>query len=338
MELRNPSTHWCKLNSSETGFFRVACSSEMLRNLKSPIVNGELSQADRYGIIRDIVALTETGEYTLADTLDFVECFKGEQSYSIWAELTVLFSKIHMLLKGTPQETAYKKYVCEFMSGVFEYVGFIRNENEDENKTLLRSLVLGTLVKYQDTRVLAWVAKQSKEKNIDPNLRSVVYTGMAKIGTVSYYTQLIKDYHATDQHQQKLRILSALGQFEKDTLVQKNLTMLFGPSVRKQDSIYLFMSITGFDTGRADAFAYMKTNWSEFKDISAARNMFSSFVKSFGGFKTGSDKKSVKAFFEKKGTTGIELALSQTLEKIDQNIAWIGKNKKEAVKYFGKTK
>jgi puromycin-sensitive aminopeptidase len=334
MELHNPNTAWCKLNTSETGFFRVAYSTEMLSKLKNPITMGELSEADRYGIIRDIVALTETGDYTLADTLDFVECFKGEQSYSIWSEISVLFGKVNVLLKGTPQEIVYKKYVCDFMSDVFVYVGFTRNENEDESKTLLRSLVLGTLVKYEDKKVLTWVAKQSKEKNVDPNLRSVVYAGMAKIGTDAYYTQLLKNYYATDQHQEKLRILSALGQFENEKYIQKNLKMLFGKDVRKQDSIYLFMNIMSFDSGRASAFAYMKSNWAEFKDISAARNMFSSFVKSFGGFKTDKDKKSVKVFFEKKGTVGIELALSQTLEKINQNITWIGKNKKEAQKYF----
>ncbi len=340
MQFGLPELDWCKLNADETGFFRVAYSRDMLSKLSVPISEKLLSESDRYGIIRDIVALTETGEYTLADTLSFVECFKAEQSYSIWSEIVVLFGKVHMLVKGTLQEESYKKYVCDFMIPVFDYVGFTKDNNEDESKTLLRSLVLATLVRYEDKKVLSWVAKQAKEnqKNIplDANIRGVVYAGMAKIGSDAYYAQLLKNYHSTDQHQEKLRILSALGQFEGEKYIQKNLKMLFGPDVRKQDSIYLFMSITSFESGRASAFAYMKTNWTEFKDISAARNMFSSFVKSFGGFRTDKDKKSVKAFFEKKGTVGIELALSQTLEKIDQNIAWIGKNKKEAVMYFKK--
>ncbi len=334
MELRNPATAWCKLNTHEAGFFRVAYSTEMLDSLKNPIASQTLSEADRYGVIRDIIALTEAGEYTLHDTLSFVDCFRGEESYSIWSEVVVLFSKVYTLLKGTAQESAYKKYVSEFMIPVFDYVGFVKEQNEDESKTLLRSLVLATLVRYEDKKVLAWVAKQAKEKSVDANVRGVVYGGMAKIGTDTYYTQLVKMYRASDQHQEKLRILSALGQFEKEALVQKNLKMLFSTDVRKQDSIYLFSSVTSFEIGRATAFAYMKTNWAEFKDISAARNMFSSFVKSFGGFKAEKDKKTVKAFFEKKGTIGIELALSQTLEKIDQNIAWLKKNQKEAQKYF----
>lgn len=338
MELRNPNTTWCKLNTSETGFFRVAYSTEMLAKLSTPISEGLLSESDRYGIIRDLIALTETGEYTLSDTLSFVECFKNEQSYSIWSEIFVLFGKVNILLKGTPQEENYKKYVCSFMIPVFNYVGFIKEQHEDESKTLLRSLVLATLVRYEDKKVLAWVTKQAKEnqkdKPLDANIRGVVYGGMAKLGTDAYYTQLLKMYRASDQHQEKLRILSSLGQFEKETLIQKNLKMLFSADVRKQDSIYLFMSITSFETGRRSAFAYIESNWSEFKDIASARHMFSDFVKSFGGFKTEKDKKTIKTFFEKKGTTGIELALSQTLEKIDQNIAWLGKNKKEAVKYF----
>ncbi len=339
MELRNPNTAWCKLNTSETGFFRVAYGPEMLSKLATPISEGLLSESDRYGIIRDLIALTETGEYTLLDTLSFAQCFKNEQSYSIWSEIAVLFGKVNILLKGTPQESAYKKYVSEFMIPVFDYVGFVKEQNEDESKTLLRSLVLATLVRYEDKKVLAWVAKQAKEnqKNIplDANVRGVVYGGMAKIGTDAYYTQLLKMYRASDQHQEKLRILSSLGQFEKEALVQKNLKMLFSTDVRKQDSIYLFMSLTSFETGRKNALAYMQSNWVEFKDIATARHMFSDFVKSFGGFKTEKDKKTVKAFFEKKGTKGIELGLSQTLEKIDQNIAWLKKNQKEAVKYFG---
>lgn len=336
MTLINPETRFCKLNASESGFFRVAYSTEMLGRLVDPISSSELGESDRYGIIRDLVSLTETGEYTLTDTLSFVECFKGEKSYSIWSEIVVLFAKVYTLLKDTPEEEAYKKYVCNFMADIFDHVGFVKKEGEDESKTLLRSLVLNTLVKYEDKKVLTWVKKQATEKNIDPNIRGVVYSGMAKIGTEVYYKQLLKAYLGTDQHQEKLRILSTLGLFESEKLIQKNLKMLFSLDVRKQDSIYLFMSVTSFDIGRASAFSYMKNNWAEFKDVSIARNMFSSFVKSFGGFKKETDKKAVKAFFEKKGTVGIELALSQTLEKIDQNISWIGKNKKEAQKYFSK--
>jgi puromycin-sensitive aminopeptidase len=334
--IHKPGLSWCKLNSQETGFYRVAYSQALLGDMKQAISSGRLSESDRYGIIRDVIALTETGEYTLTQAFDFIDCFKTEQSYSIWSELIVLFTKTAILLKGTPEEKNFKLFISQFMTPVLDFVGYIEDAREENNKTLLRSLVLATLIKYEDLRVLKWVTKKASEKKINPDIRAVVYGGMAKIGSDAYYKQLLKSYLATDQHQEKLRILSALGQFENEKYIQKNLRMLFGKDVRKQDSIYLFMSITSFESGRASAFAYMKNNWSEFKDISAARNMFSSFVKSFGGFRTDKDKKSVKAFFEKKGTVGIELALSQTLEKIDQNIAWIGKNKKEAVKYFEK--
>lgn len=332
--IHKPGLSWCKVNSDETGFYRTWYSESLLTEMKQALSQGRLSEADRYGIVRDMIALTERGDYALAQVYDFVDCFTGETSYSVWSELTVLFSKTWILLKDTKERESFKSFMSRFLTPVSQHVGFTKNAGEDETQALLRSLVLAMLIKYEDKRVLAWV-KKTYSGTIDPDLRGVVYGGMAKIGTPALYGILMKKYIATDQHQEKLRVLSSLGQFENVSLIEKNLKLLFSNHVRLQDSIYLFMSLTSHDAGRTAAVSFMKKNWVWFKDVSIARHMFSDFVKSLSGFKTEKEKRALKAFLEKKGTAGIELALSQTLEKIDQNIVWM-KNRKEAQKYFKK--
>lgn len=332
--LHNPSVAWCKINSEETGFFRVSYSDEMLVNLESPIRTGRLSEADRYGVIRDVFALTWTGQKQLAPVFSFIDAYKNETAYSIWIEIISFFNKVRSFIEGTPQEAVFKKYVQQYMNDIFQTVGYSAQTNEDEKTALLRSLILSTMVSYEHPQVIAWAKRTSTQKDIDPNIRGVVYRGLAKTNTDTAYRYLYKKYLTTDLHEEKNRILQALGLFEKDIYIEKNLKLLFSKDVRLQDSIYLFRSITAHKNGLTQAWKHMTTQWSQYKEISIARNMFSSFVHSLNGMSTEKDKKAFIAFFTKKGLQGIELAFSQTVEKIEHTIFLQTLFKKEIQKLF----
>lgn len=336
MTVHKPGHVWCKLNSQETGFFRVSYSTEMLKDLESPIRTGRLSEADRYGIIRDVCALTWKGEKTLEEVLAFIDAYTNETEYSIWIEIVSFFNQVRTFVENTPAEKNFNIYVQNYMKPLFTKLGYSKQTNEDEKIALLRSLVLSTLVSYKDPQVLAWAQKTSTQKNIDPDVRGVVYRGLAKMNTQTAYTYLKKKYLETTLHEEKNRLLQALGLFEKESLITQNLKLLFSKDVRLQDSIYLFRSITAHRIGSAFAFEHIHKEWHQYKEISVARNMFSYFVGAFASMNTMKEKKAFETFFTKKGLQGIELAFSQTSEKIEHNIFLLNHFKKEAQKLFTK--
>jgi puromycin-sensitive aminopeptidase len=335
--IHNISLNWIKLNSDENGFFRVSYDDALLSMLKNPIKNNRLSEKDRFGVLRDVLTTSFKGYVSFEKVFNFIESYSDEKEYSLWLEITDFFLKIDKILEDSESKNTFKNYVIEFMTPIYKFVGFSKITNEDESISLLRSLVLNTLVNFEDDRVIKWSLLQIKRKNqIEPNLRGVVYNSLSKKGGNLNFKILLNKYKETDNHQEKIRILQHMGLFKDSKIIKFNLDFMFSKYVRLQDSIYLFSSVTSFKEGRVISIDYMNKNWDNFAFLSSARNMFSDFIKSFSRSNDKKEKKKIESLFFKKGITGIELAFSQTIENIENNILIKDKFSKELYKLFTK--
>lgn len=339
-EIRLPSEHFLKLNKDETGFFRVLYGGNMLETIGLQIKHGRMPENDRLGVIRDLFALADAGYISITTALSFLDNFRDEQSYIIWIEICNGLRKAYNILSNSKDKNSFKLYAQSILSKIVLDVGTSKIHGEEEVTPLLRSLVLSTAGFFGHQKTLLFAKKvflQKQKFPIDPDIRGVIYTLIAQEGVDSNYKEIKNMYENAQVHQEKIRLLQALGQFSKTTHVQKSLQYMFSKHLRLQDRIYLFMNLTDINTSRNSTFSFMKEEWQKFKELSSARNMFGDFIKSFSGMNTKKELKTFSQFFKNK-KEGIEMALNQTIERIEINIAFKEKNEKILSEWINKIK
>ncbi|KAK3263827.1 hypothetical protein CYMTET_27394 [Cymbomonas tetramitiformis] len=84
-ELALGDAAWVKLNSGQSGFYRVSYDPQLLLGLAAALP--QLSVADRVGIVGDAFALASAGYSSSAKALALLQHYHAEDSYVVWSEI-----------------------------------------------------------------------------------------------------------------------------------------------------------------------------------------------------------------------------------------------------------
>ena len=206
-----------KVNFGETGFYRTAYSKELLEKLVGPVADKTLSPRDRFGIIRDLFALSEAGTIPTTDTLAFLSAYKKEDNYTVWLEIASGLARLEQLLAKTKIEKKFDKLTLELFSPLAHKLGWSKKEGEHHTDALLRSLALDRAGQTGDKKIIAEARKKfaqiKKGSHISPDLRGAIYSIVATWGGKKEYDALIKLYKKETLHEEKNRIGGCLGGF-----------------------------------------------------------------------------------------------------------------------------
>ena len=333
-----PDGNWFKFNAHEGSLYRTAYSKEILEMLAVPVREGRLSSADRLGIIRDLFALAEAGEIETTEALSFAKNYTEETEYIVWVELVTGFLRIGNLLYGTKAYEPYRAYVREMLTSIISRVGWDSRTNESHTDTLLRSLVLGAGVSFGDERVLRQALSLFKNRAQEPihaDLRGVVYGAVARTGSSKEYELLMSLYKKEPLHEEKNRLLSALGLFADKNLLLKTLQFTMTDHVRMQDRNGAFASVLMNPHGRALGWSFVKKNWKKIGEAYGDGNHLLSRLISV--LNRNTSKKvydDVKKFFKSHSAPSAERTIEQTLEYIDSNVRWLTRDGKKIEKWL----
>lgn len=330
---------WQKLNFGESGFFRVAYSKELLDRLINPVLNKVLSARDRLGIIRDLFALSESGDIKTSYALEFLKAYKNEDNYTVWLEIAMGLSKLEQIFYKTKSEKDLKKLTLDLFSSIFKKLGWEKKENEPHGDTLLRSLCISKLGRVGNKKVILEAKKRfmtlKKELHINPDLRGAIYSIVAKAGGKKEYEFLIEKYKKETLHEERSRIGSVLGDFTEDQILCEVAHFALSKDVRTQDTIGILSSLASGPLGRNIWLKCVKQNWktlvSRYGD---GGHTLAKLVKSISNTAEAKHLKIFKEFFNSNDAPGAKRAVEQTIEKIESNILWLKRDKKDIEKFF----
>lgn len=334
---------WKKINFGESGFFRTAYSPEILENLKQALRDGKLSEIDRLGLVRDAFALAEGGVYSTVDALALAEEYKGENSFSVWAELSIYLRKLDSLLEGTHISADFKKFAREIFDRAVKKVGFVKKTGESHEQALLRSLILSNAGNYGHEGTIIFAKKKmrdylEKDEPVPADLRGAVYSisaEHAEYGNEKDFRKLLALYRKEKLHEEQGRIGRALASFKNKELLQETLDFAFSKSVRSQDALGVIASVWGNPLGRDLAWQFVKKNWSVFLErYGGGGYSLSRIVKAGNVFNTRAEYNDFKKFLKTHPAPGASRSVEQVLEKIDGNIRWLERDGEKIKKYL----
>lgn len=339
--LSKAKSEWVKLNKDETSFIRVKYSKELLDELTIPIEkkDRELSEQDRFGIIRDAFVLSEAG-YTSTDlALNLVKAYKYDDSYIVWAQIAGEIGKIKNLLYGETMYDDFQMFTRELFSEIGLKVGWIKKKNEAHSTTLLRSIVLGVLGRNGDKKIIKeaqtlFAADKKGSIKLSSDLRGMVYVLVCENGGAKEYDYFLKKYKTEMFQEEKDRILRALCAFKDKTLLNNILDFAFTDNVKAQDSFKVVAFVMGNPYGRELAWAKVKKEWSSIVKKFSGGHLFTRFVKPLAVFTSEKEAVKIDEFFKTHESKGLERTIQQVLEQIKSNAEWKKRDIKKIEKFL----
>ncbi|MCZ6891802.1 MAG: M1 family metallopeptidase [Chloroflexi bacterium] len=333
---------WVKVNSGQTGFYRVQYTDEEWGRLIPAVESLELSAADRLGLQSDAYALARAGLIPATRFLDLARAYRNEQEYTVWSDLTAGLRQMDFLLSEEPYHGQYQAFARELLRSIVQKVGWEAHSGEGHLQTLLRSTVLDGIGSFGEPDTLAEAEQRFRRlaeepSSLAPELRSVVYGLAAQAGDGATHDMLRRMAGEASLQEEKVRLLMSMARFRERSLLERTIQMALTAEVQPQDTVTLVGAVAANRYGgREIAWEYVQSNWAEFdRRYGSGGFAMMRLVSITGGFTTQEARRDVERFFKSHPTPAATRTIQQSLERIDLNIRWLERNRRELAKWFG---
>ncbi|KAK9764313.1 hypothetical protein K7432_008285 [Basidiobolus ranarum] len=340
-----PQSGFYKLNSQQTGVYRVHYPTDALNKLGEAVKQKQgLTASDRIGIVADTAALAYSGFSKTSDLLSLLQNFENEEDYTVLSEIS---SRLHSLISvwyQEPEEVIQK--ILAIQRNIFakqaKKLGWEAPSEEDYLSSLLRNLAIAMAGKAGDEEIIQEAQQrfakfiEGDEAAIHPNLRSTVYGIVVRNGGQQEYEAIQKLYEETTTADQKLFALAALGATRQPELIQRALDYSISEHVRPQDIIYVLSTLSSNPKGREPLWKFVTSHWDSLSErYEGSIATLGNIIKNATGEFTSEEKaKEVEEFFKTKDTKDVARPLQQSLEKLRANAAWLSRSREDVEKWL----
>lgn len=339
--IQEEGSSWLKLNSDQTGFYRVYYQSEELRNnLVKGLKNSEfLSVTDRLGIQNDAVALARAGVMKTVEALELLNAYNNEDDYTVWADLTFnLNSIIKLLRKRDSTKELVNAFGRKLYQNIVSKIGWESKDTDDVLTSRLRSLVISQLGSFDDKNIIEESKKRFYEylndnSSLSPDLRSCVYGIVLKQGNEQDYESILTIMRNTDFQEEKERCMRALGLTSNIDLLHRTLEFSLSDEVRSQDSVFVINTVARNVKGSKIAWEFLKNNWQKLYEMYSGGFMLNSLISCVTSQFIDNDMlQDINSFFEEKNFSS--RVLQQSKETIHINSSWINRDENSIKEYL----
>ena len=331
---------WVKINPEQTGFYRVNYEADDLAALVGPIERRELSPSDRLGIQNDAYALARAGLAPVTQFLSVASAYRNEDTAPVASDLAVNLGGLDSVLVDEPFHAKFQAFARDIFAPIGRRMGWEPRDGEGHLDALLRSTVLESLGRYEDSSALAEATTRlqsyvSDSSSVPPDLRRTVYSLAAKQGDGTTWETMWGLYQDAPLQEEKVRLLMGLTQFRSRELLSQTLDRALSEDVRSQDAPYPILG-TGMNAhGRDLAWDFLKENWDEIdRRYGEGGFMIMRLVSFTSGFTSEEKRQDVEQFFADHPAPAAERSIRQALERISLNIAWLDRNRTELADWF----
>jgi len=333
---------WFKANATQSGFFRVKYSPELVTKLVSALKSSSLSEVDRLGLQNDAFALAKAGLLPTEQALEIAEAYRDENEYTILSDISGNLGAVGTVWASEPNYEHFKAYNRHLFSPIVERVGWDKKEGEPDNTAMLRAVVIGKAGGSGDSKVIEEAKKrfaafvQGDTKALVADLRFTVYSLVIKNGGTEEYEAVLNIYKTAELHEEKIRALRALGLAKDAALTKRTLEFGLSPDVRSQDVFYVIASTASFPEGRQATWDFIRANWATFDSKFGEGGFLLPRIISLTCSDFTSEEKAVEVeqFFKEHPCPAADRTIKQALESIRAGTKWLLRDRDGVAKWL----
>lgn len=331
---------WVKINPGTVGVYRTWYPEELLDQLIPAIQEKALPPLDRLGIVDDLFALVQAGHCPTVQVLKVISAMQEEDNYTVWISIGNCLSKLRVIISHTEHMETFNKFGRDLFKPVSNRLGWDPKPDESHLDKLLRSLVLGKLGRYEDAETIAEAKRRfqdhiNKRSTIPADLRAAVYRSVLSVGDEETYNSMIRLYKEETLQEERERISRSLGAFKDPKILSKVLDFAMSDEVRSQDKVFVIISVALEKEGRELVKEFLKANWKDLLNRYEGGYLLARLVKNtLENFAAYENADEMERFFEGKENMCLQRSISQAVESIRLNAAWLARDRESICQFL----
>jgi aminopeptidase N/puromycin-sensitive aminopeptidase len=319
--LKVPSSSLFFANAGAQGYYRSAYTPAAHAAIAAAIETG-LAPAERIRFLGDEWAQLRDGKATVGDYLNLAAAVHSDPNAEVVDQAIDGITQIYTQIAATPEEkAALSAWIRATYAADYARLG-PPSERDSFSTRDLRNQLFGLLGHYgKDPAVLAQARQMARNylldpNSIDPTLSENALAGAARNGDAALFDGLQKVAESATDPIVQTTALRLLAEFQDPALVQRSLDYAASGKVRNQDAAIQFATPLENEETRAQAWNYIKNNWSKVQ-AQLAIGMGGHIVRQAGDFCSADDRDDVEEFLATHKIPESDLALKHAIENIN---------------------
>ena len=327
-----------KVNFGQSGFFRVNYGNKDWLRLKSSVENLTLPAIDRLGLQNDCFALARAGYLKGVDFLTFAKASKSENNSIVWRDLTGNIQAFGRLICQEDYWNEFQDYILNLYSNIVKSVGWEKGSQEGHLESILRNTVirqagLSGSPEVRDEAITRFNSYLEDPMSLDPDLRGPVFDIVGHYGDSKTFDVMWNLVRQAKLQEEKLRLLSGLSHFSKESLLSQTLERSLQGDVRSQDTVSIITNVAMNPAGTDLTWSFIKDNWTELdRRYGKGGFVIMRLVSITGMFSSPIQAEEVRTFFNNHPAPAARRTIEQCIERIGINGKWLNTNRDSLAK------
>ncbi len=313
------------INRGHQGFYRTTYDDAATTRLL-PKIPG-LSPEDRLGLLADSFEAAKAGYCSASDSLKLLSAYTEEAHSSVWDIIAVNIAELRRVMDDDTVRDQLKPYLQRLIAQQYKRLGWTEQKNETYFDKLLRPTILGLGASADHPDILQQAVKYFEEastsEDLHPDLRSVVYTTIARRGSAPEFKRLLKLYDATQSAEERVTLAAALTNFTGETQILQALGFIKSDRVRLQDISYWLAYSFLNRHAKGLTWKWLKENWHWLeKNLGNDLSFYRTPVYAARSFSDSGYLKEFIEFFDQKRSPALERSINQGIEMLEWQTKW----------------
>ncbi|WFD34664.1 Aminopeptidase 2 mitochondrial [Malassezia cuniculi] len=333
-----------KLNADTVGVYRVAYPTEHLAKLGAAAKREGFSLEDRVGLVSDAFTLAQAGYSRTSGSLALMHALRGDDSYLVNQAAAQNLAALSSALWEAPADV--RAAIDRFRAAVFgplaRELTFDAGADDSNELRELRTTVVTAAAAAGDEWALSQVrerfaplAESGDDSKINPDLLRAVLANAVRYGGEREYEAVLAVYHKPATPAHKNAAMLALGATRDPKLISRTIEFLFGGTVKPQDYMYFFSSLSSNVAGRRVLWDTVQERFDELVRTFDGNFSLAGLLRmSIASLTTDKDADAVEAFFRERNTSKYSMALAQGLDAIRSQARWLARDTDDVIEWL----
>jgi aminopeptidase N len=259
---------WLVLNADGAGYYRVGYSREQLAQLLSA-PRERLKTEEWLAFLADVKAAVDRGDLPLGEAMKVVPSVTASGNHLLVQRGVQLLASVQLEQLSEADRQLYRTWIRELYGPRARELGWTPKPGENDSTKQLRGMLVGrvaaagdpALSREADQLARAWLADR---KAVNPeSVWGAMYVA-ARNGDRALFDTLLAQARATQDRNERTRLLGVLGAFKDQALVKEALALLASDEFDLRDTQYiLFGALYSMDS-RAQAWDFYQQHFDRF--------------------------------------------------------------------------